>query len=93
MIPVVDISECPSIIKKPAFTGVYTDSCCTEGHVKRDTAYCGYICSFVCDILHFTENSMSRLGSWSRKQTRLWVGGRRYRGLIFRRGNSVFQAF
>ena len=60
-------------MKKLAFAGVYTDSCCTEGHVKKDTAYCGYICSFVCNLLPFIKNSVLRLGSWSCRGTRLWV--------------------
>ena len=89
----VDVPECSCIIKEAALAGVYTDSCCTEGHVKRDTAYCGYIWSFVCNLLTFIENSMSRLRNWSCRRTRLWVGGRRYRDSILCRRNFSVSRF
>jgi hypothetical protein len=59
-IPVL-VLQCVHIsYRKAAFASLYTDSCCTEGHVKRDNAYCGCICSFVCNLKTFLTNSMSR---------------------------------
>ena len=79
--------------EKPAFVSVYTDSCCTEGHVKRNTAYFGHICLFVCNLSPYIKNSMSELGSWSCRGTSSWVVGQMYRRSILRIGHFSVSNF
>ena len=86
--------EKPAFIYKSSgfYSNIYTGICCTEGHVKSDVAYYGYICFFLCNLMLFVKNSMSELGSWSCRGTGLWIGDNFIMIRFSIEDTSVFQA-